>query len=165
LAEISGEMTESAESVAGCIFPKEKFVVHTRYPGGPTLCLSVWWNRTTRTVEHGLSEKRELKMIAKAAVGIIVICAIVVSIVAMRGRQPHARELTPGEAKIRGFVREVYANNITSEDVTFPEGDAVLTVSLHDAKLAKMDVNLSSLARKQEDEGLTDAVVKLGLKF
>ncbi len=66
---------------------------------------------------------------------------------------------------MRGLVREVYGEHITAESLSFRDGDAVLTVSLRDEKLASLDVNLSSLARKHREQGLTLAVIKKGLQF
>jgi hypothetical protein len=102
----------------------------------------------------------------KIPLGIIVVVPpAAVVVVFFRGRGKGARDLTADEAKMRDLVREVYGDKITAERLAFSGTDAVLTVALRDEKVASLDVNLSSLARKHRDEGLSAAVIKLSLKF
>jgi len=100
-----------------------------------------------------------------AVVIIVVVLLAVVVAVFLRGRGQRERDLTADESKMRDLVREVYADKITGESLAFKAGDATLTVSLRDEKVTSLDVNLSNLARKHRDEGLSTAVIKLSLKF
>jgi hypothetical protein len=101
--------------------------------------------------------------IAIAIVVVVVVVAVVAVIVAKR-RQPGA-ELTPSETKIRDLVREVYAGNIVSERLERNGSDAVLVAELQNEKLKELKINLSSLARKHEQEGLSLPVIKMSLRF
>jgi hypothetical protein len=104
-----------------------------------------------------------LKIDLRFVAGIIAICvAAVLLIVFLQGRLIGARKLTTAETKIQRFVHEVYGQKIVAEQITFQDDDAVLAVSLRDAEVASLNINLSSLARKQKTEGLSDAVIKLG---
>lgn len=102
----------------------------------------------------------------KIAITIIVVLLIVAVVaVIVAKRQASTVELTPGETKIRDLVREVYAGNIVSERVERNGSDAVLIVELRNEKLKELKINLSSLARKHEQEGLSLPVIKLSLRF
>jgi hypothetical protein len=101
--------------------------------------------------------------IAVAIVVIVVVLAVVAVIVAKRRQS--AAELTPSETKIRDLVREVYAGNIVSERVERNGCDAVLVAELQNEKLKELKINLSSLARKHEQEGLSLPVIKMSLRF
>jgi hypothetical protein len=79
-------------------------------------------------------------------------------------RGPKGRELTTDEKMIRGLVREVYGENIVGETLATKGGDSVLTIRLKNENLATLEINLSSLARKHRDEGLSLAVIKMGLR-
>ena len=94
---------------------------------------------------------------------IVIVAALVA--VFLRGRHPGPRDLTPDEVKIRDLVREVYSDKIVAEKVTIRAGDAILAVRLNDEKVTSLDINLSCLACKHRDEGLSLPVIKLGLKF
>jgi hypothetical protein len=101
--------------------------------------------------------------IAIAIIVVLVVVAVVVVLIAKR-RSPGA-ELTPTETKIRDLVREVYAGNIVSERVERNGSDAVLVAELQNEKLKELKINLSSLARKHEQEGLSLPVIKMSLRF
>lgn len=101
--------------------------------------------------------------IAIAIIVVIVVVAVAVVLIAKR-RGPGA-ELTSTETKIRDLVREVYADNIVSERVERSGSDAVLVAQLQNEKLKELKINLSSLARKHEQEGLSFPVIKMSLRF
>src|SRR3954451_11654969 len=101
--------------------------------------------------------------IAIAIVVILVVVAVVAVIIAKR--RASTAELTPGEVQIRDLVREVYAGNIVSERVERNGSDAVLVAELQNEKLKELKINMSSLARKHEQEGLSLPVIKMGLRF
>src|SRR4051794_3898951 len=101
--------------------------------------------------------------IAIAIIAVLVVVAAVAVIVAKR--RASTAELTPGETKIRDLVREVYAGNIVSERVERNGPDAVLVAELQNEKLKELKINLSSLARKHEQEGLSLPVIKMSLRF
>jgi hypothetical protein len=68
--------------------------------------------------------------------------------------------LTADEVRIRELVRQVYGQHIVNENIIHSGGDAVLKLSLRDEKLSKVDINLSSLARKFGPQGPTLAALK-----
>ncbi len=76
-------------------------------------------------------------------------------------------ELTEGERHVYGLLREVQGHAILTE--TFVrEGDVVkaqLTLDTNKTSVASLNINLTSLARKQKDEGLSDGGVKRGFMF
>jgi hypothetical protein len=76
-------------------------------------------------------------------------------------------ELSEGEQKIQRLIREVYPDAILSERFVREAGDVQdqLSFDTNKAKIQSLSVNLSSLARKQKDEGLSDGAVKAGLKY
>jgi len=98
------------------------------------------------------------------AIIVVVVVVAIVAVIAAK-RRTAAAELTPSETKIRDLVREVYAGNIVSERVERSGSDAVLVAQLQNEKLKELKINLSSLARKHEQEGLTLAVIKMSLRF
>jgi hypothetical protein len=74
-------------------------------------------------------------------------------------RSPAVREvahdqLTEGEQHVLGVVREM-------------QGDVRVQLQLDPAKseLKDLDIGLSSLARKQAEDGLTDAALQTALRF
>ena len=102
----------------------------------------------------------------KFAIAIIVVfvaAAGLAILLAQRGTR--TAELTAGESKIRDLVREVYAGNIVSERVERDGRDAILFAELRNEKLKRLQVNLTSLARKHEQEGVSLAVLKRSLRF
>ena len=102
----------------------------------------------------------------KIAIAIIVVLVVVaVAVVRIAKSRAPGAELTPTETKIRDLVREVYVGNIVSEHVERNGSDAVLVAELHNEKLKELKINLSSLARKHEQEGLSFPVIKMSLRF
>lgn len=103
----------------------------------------------------------------KIIIAVIVLVFIVAAGVAylLKIRSSALPELTADEALILDAAREVYGDHITDETITQSDGDAILTLALRDEKVSTIDVNLSSLARKHRDEGLTLPVIKLSLRF
>ena len=105
-------------------------------------------------------------MVAKGIViGLAVILLIIVAAVFLRSRGGGTRRLLADEETMRSLVHEVYGDKITAEDIVFRDGDAVMTIALRDEKLRSLEVNLSSLARKHKEQGLSLAVIKKGLEF
>src|SRR5688572_6636196 len=101
--------------------------------------------------------------IAITVIVLLVVVAVAALIIARR-RAP-AAELRASETKLRDLVREVYAANIVSERVERNGADAVLVAELQNEKLRELKINLSSLARKHEREGLSLPVIKMSLRF
>ena len=101
--------------------------------------------------------------IAIAVIIVVVVLAVVAVILARR--RASSVELTPAETKIRDLVREVYADNIVNERVERSGPDAVLVAELQNEKLKELKINLSSLARKHEQDGLSLPVIKMSLRF
>ena len=75
--------------------------------------------------------------------------------------------LREGEQKIQRLIREVHGDAILSERFVREAGDVkdVLSFDTNKTKIQSLSVNLSSLARKQKEEGLSDGAVKAGLRF
>jgi hypothetical protein len=85
-------------------------------------------------------------------------------------------ELSEGEQNIVHLVREVYGDAIVSETFVRIDGSAKVDLRFDTNKTTRvsgtntttiktLSINLSSLARKQKDEGLTDGAVKDAVKF
>ena len=104
-------------------------------------------------------------MIKFIAVGVVVLVLVVVVFGVLQSRRSSARELTSDELKIRELVHEVYGDNITSQSVAINDGDAVLTIGLQNENLQSLQINLSNLARKHRDEGVSLAVLKMTVRF
>ncbi|MAT14362.1 MAG: hypothetical protein CMJ46_03735 [Planctomyces sp.] len=71
--------------------------------------------------------------------------------------------LTKDEALILETIRENYGEKIIGESITDSNGDKVLRVELGNHDVAEAAINLSSLARKHREEGLTLPVIKMTL--
>lgn len=112
----------------------------------------------------------------RTIVTVAVIIIVLVVFVLLRARQSvtplaaqpiTAGDLTAGEQKIDSLIKEVYGDAIVSQEFT-REGRSAkvhLTFDTSKSKVKNLDVNLSSLARKQKEDGLTDAAVKTSLQF
>ena len=94
-----------------------------------------------------------------------IVLALIVVVVLSKKRSKPTRELSADEQIILGLAREVYGDHIISEDIGFTDDEAILTLNFRDENVAKMDVNLSRLARKHRDQGLSIPVIKNGLKI
>jgi hypothetical protein len=82
-------------------------------------------------------------------------------------QQVSREELTEGERHVYSLLREVQGHAILTESFV-REGDSVkaqLTLDTNKTSVASLNINLSSLARKQKDEGLSDGAVKRGFTF
>jgi hypothetical protein len=89
------------------------------------------------------------------------------SSVAETQQEVSLNQLTGGEQKIQRLIREVHGDAITSEKIFRDAGDVKIRLSFdtNKSRIPSLSVNLSSLARKQKDEGLSDGAVKAGLRF
>jgi hypothetical protein len=87
-----------------------------------------------------------------------------VSLLAFRRRRLSG-DLTVDEMTIRNLVREVYGANIVSERIERRGSEAVLIAELRNEKLKQLQTNLSSLARKHRDEGVSLPVLKTMMRF
>src|ERR1041385_881075 len=69
-----------------------------------------------------------------------------------------AADLTEVEQKILRLVREVYGDALLSENLVRQDGEVIVQLSLDPAKrsMKSLAINLTSLARKQQEEGLSD---------
>jgi hypothetical protein len=76
-------------------------------------------------------------------------------------------ELTDGERHIYDLLREVQGHAILNETLARVGGavKAQLTLDTNKTTVSSLDINLSSLARKQKDEGLSDGAVKRLFRF
>jgi len=76
-------------------------------------------------------------------------------------------DLTEGEQKVLRLVREAYADAILSESFVRQDTEVTVQLSLDPAKrsMKSLAINLSSLARKQKEEGLSDGALKRGVTF
>ena len=100
----------------------------------------------------------------KIAILVINVIALV-AVVVVVSRRKSAVELTAAELKVRDAVREVYAGNIVSERVVIEGSDKRLIAELRNENLKELNINLSSLARKLENEGLSVPALKASLRF
>jgi hypothetical protein len=104
-----------------------------------------------------------MKLIIGMLVVVLLIALGVALLLLNRNKAP--QQLTTDEKLILDAVREVYGDHITNETIAYSDGNATLTLALRDEKVSTLDVDLSSLARKHRDEGLTLPVIKMSLKF
>ena len=85
-------------------------------------------------------------------------------------------ELSEGEQKIQRLIREVYGDAILNEKFLRVDGSVKVEVNLDTNKtthasgtnttaVKNLSINLSSLARKQRDEGLSDGALKASVRF
>jgi hypothetical protein len=106
----------------------------------------------------------------KIAFAVIIVIVFVAAIVALwaailaKRRKPTVG-LSPVEAEIRHVVRKVYAGNIVREHVERAGSDAVLVVELRNATVKDLQINLSSLARKHQQEGDSLPVLIMNLSL
>ena len=82
-------------------------------------------------------------------------------------QQVSLAELAEGGRHVYGLLREVQGHGILTESFIREGGDvkAQLTFDTNKTTVASLNINLSSLARKQKDEGLSDGAVKRGFTF
>jgi hypothetical protein len=76
-------------------------------------------------------------------------------------------DLSVGERHIYDLLREVQGHAILTESFVREAGDAKVSLTLDTNKttVSSLKINLSSLARKQKDDGLSDGAVKAGFVF
>jgi hypothetical protein len=76
-------------------------------------------------------------------------------------------ELTDGERHVYDLLREVQGQAILTESFIREGGDvkAQFTLDTNKTTVSNLNINLSSLSRKQKDEGLSDGAVKRGFTF
>jgi hypothetical protein len=85
----------------------------------------------------------------------------------VRARELTPEELTEGEQHVLGLIREVHGEAISSEKLVGQPGNVRVKLQLDPGKseVESLDVGLSSLARKQREESLSDAAIRAGLRF
>ena len=76
-------------------------------------------------------------------------------------------ELSQAERHVYDLLREVQGHAILSESLAREGGDVKvqLTLDTNKTTVSSLNINLSSLARKQKEEGLSDGAVKRGFTF
>ncbi len=99
-----------------------------------------------------------------AVVVVIAFVLVAAALLVLRGLKSGPRELTADESLVRDLAREAFGERITSEAIVDHNGGMLLTVGLRDAKYVSLQVNLSSLARKHREDGLSPAAIKASLK-
>jgi hypothetical protein len=103
-------------------------------------------------------------MVTKGTIVALVVIVLLITIF-LRGRGSAQRKLSTDEETIRRLIHETYGDKITAESITYKDGDALMTITLRDDKLENLDVNISSLARKHRDQGVSLPVIKKSLEF
>jgi hypothetical protein len=78
-----------------------------------------------------------------------------------------AADLTEDEQKVLRLVRDVYGDAILSENFVRQDSEVTVQLSLDPARrsMNSLAINLTSLARKQKEEGLSDGALKRGVTF
>ena len=76
-------------------------------------------------------------------------------------------ELTDAEKNVQRIIRQVHGEAISGEQFIKQNDEIVARLSFDASqrKYACIEVNLSNLASKQKNEGLTDAVLKYTLQI
>jgi hypothetical protein len=82
-------------------------------------------------------------------------------------QQVSLTELTDGERHVYDLLREAQGHAILTEGFVREGGDVKtqLTLDTNKTTVASLSINLSSLARKQKNDGLSDGAVKRGFTF
>jgi hypothetical protein len=82
-------------------------------------------------------------------------------------QQVSLAELTDGERHVYGLIREVQGQAILTESFIRESGDVKAQWTLDTSKttVSNLLINLTGLARKQKDGGLSDGAVKRGFTF
>ncbi len=103
----------------------------------------------------------------KVAIGIALIVVIVagVFLVLRIGAKPSSPTPTAPESEILDLFREVYGDNITNEQLVRADGDLLLHAELQNENVREIQINLTNLARKHEEEGVSLPVLKMGMRF
>src|SRR5688500_18068418 len=76
-------------------------------------------------------------------------------------------DLSDAEQKVYRLVCEAYGDAIVSESFVRQDGEVTVQLSLDPTKrsMKSLAINLTSLARKQREEGLSDGALKRGVTF
>ncbi len=76
-------------------------------------------------------------------------------------------DLSGGEQHVLELVRDVYAKAIQNESFKREDGDVIAVISLdsRESKVKSLEINVTSLAAKQRDDGLTDEALKVAVKI
>jgi hypothetical protein len=76
-------------------------------------------------------------------------------------------DLSAGEQHIYTLLREVQGHAILTESFVREAADAKVSLTLDTNKttVSSLTINLSSLARKQKDDGLSDGAIRKGFVF
>ena len=82
-------------------------------------------------------------------------------------QQVSLADLSQGERHVYDLLREVQGHAILTETLNRENGDVKVQLGLDTNKttVSSLNINLSSLARKQKDDGLSDGAVKRGFTF
>jgi hypothetical protein len=90
-----------------------------------------------------------------------------ISPAAVSTQQVSLAGLSQGERHVYDLLREVQGHAILTESLSREGGDvkAQLTLDTNKTTVSRLNINLSSLARKQKDDGLSDGAVKRGFTF
>ncbi len=76
-------------------------------------------------------------------------------------------ELTDGEKHVQQIIRQVHGEAIVGEKFTNQSGSVTAQINFgaNQPKFQTIEINLTSLAGKQKEEGLTDAVLRVVLQM
>ncbi len=117
----------------------------------------------------------DIKYLPVAVAGVFILARLVSWLRSIRAHRVGAlppqqislAELTDGERHVYDLLREVQGHAILSEGFVREGGDlnAQLILDTNKTTVASLNINLSSLARKQKEEGLSDGAVKRGFTF
>jgi len=82
-------------------------------------------------------------------------------------QQVSLSELTEGERHVQGLLQQVQGHAILTESFVRDGGDvkAQLILDTNKTTVASLHINLTGLARKQKEDGLSDGAVKRGFTF
>ena len=90
--------------------------------------------------------------------GAIVFAAIILFTI------PDSLTLTDSEQVVLDALHDVYADHVTSEEITRQQGNAIATIKLRGEAITEMNVNLTSLGQ-DVDDGMTIPVLKTALRY
>jgi hypothetical protein len=82
-------------------------------------------------------------------------------------RETTFADLSGGEQHVLELVRDVYGKLIENESFKREGGDVIAAISLdsRESKVKSLEINVTGLAAKQRNDGLTDEALKVGVKI
>jgi hypothetical protein len=114
-----------------------------------------------------------MKQIIIGLVTLALVLAVLAVMKARKRAEPAAPaaatydDLSDGEKRVLDLTKEVYGDAILSQEFVREGSDTRVHLLLdsHKANVDDLNINLSSLARKRQQDGMSDPALKASLRF